>query len=86
MKTLTRELRDALTPTTAIDVLTSANVAFVERVAELNVMLVKGQIVQRSPVLAEMIESSEIALVGGMYDVESGAVEFFDSRMLMGAR
>ncbi len=62
----------------------SNNPEFVERVAELNVMLVKGQIMLRSPVLAEMIANSEIALIGGMYDVESGAVEFYDSRMLMG--
>ena len=55
---------------------TSSNAAFVERVAELNVLLVKEQIMERSPLLAEMVRHSEIALVGGMYDVESGAVEF----------
>ena len=64
---------------------TSANETFVERVAELNVMLVKRQIMQRSPLLARMVRSSEIAIVGGMYDVESGAVEFYDARMLHGA-
>lgn len=65
---------------------TSKNAEFVERVAELNVIHVKNQIVERSPVLAEMIEKGEIALIGGMYDVETGAVEFYDARMLMGAR
>jgi carbonic anhydrase len=65
---------------------TSANADFVERVAELNVLLVKQQILERSPVLAAMIENGEIALIGGMYDVETGAVEFYDSSMLMGAR
>jgi len=65
---------------------TSANAEFVERVAELNVLHVKQQILERSPVLADMIEKGEIALIGGMYDVETGAVEFYDSRMLMGAR
>ena len=65
---------------------TSANAEFVERVAELNVIHVKQQIVERSEVLASMIETGEIALIGGMYDVETGAVEFYDSRMLMGAR
>jgi len=57
----------------------------VERVAELNVMLVKRQIMARSPVLAEMVANSEIAIVGGMYDVESGAVSFYDEHMLIGA-
>jgi len=65
---------------------TSANAEFVERVAELNVIHVKQQIVERSEVLASMIETGAIALIGGMYDVETGAVEFYDSRMLMGAR
>ncbi len=61
------------------------NADFVERVAELNVMLVKSQIMQRSPLLAQMVRNSEIAVVGGMYDVESGAVDFYDARMLIGA-
>lgn len=63
----------------------SQNADFVERVAELNVILVKSQIMQRSPVLAQMVRNSEIAIVGGMYDVESGAVDFYDARMLIGA-
>jgi carbonic anhydrase len=64
---------------------TSNNSVFVERVAELNVMLVKRQIMERSPLLAEMIENSELALVGGMYDVDSGAVTFYHERMLLGS-
>ena len=64
---------------------TSANAAFVERVAELNVLLVKTQVMERSPLLADMVARSEIAIIGGMYDVESGAVDFYDARMLMGA-
>lgn len=65
---------------------TSNNLEFVERVARLNVLLVKQHITERSPILAKMIEDAEIALIGGMYDVASGAVEFYDDRMLMGAR
>jgi len=63
----------------------SKNTEFVERVAELNVMLVKRQIMEWSPLLAEMVANSEIAIVGGMYDVESGAVSFYDEHMLIGA-
>ncbi len=63
----------------------SQNAEFVERVAELNVMLVKSQIMQRSPVLSQMVRASEIAIVGGMYDVDSGAVDFYDARILIGA-
>ncbi|MEY4957695.1 MAG: hypothetical protein RL409_1952 [Gemmatimonadota bacterium] len=62
----------------------SSNAEFVERVAEQNVLLVKRQVLERSPLLAAMILDSQIALVGGMYDVDSGEVEFYDSRMLLG--
>lgn len=60
--------------------------AFIERVATRNVLQVKQQVVERSTVLASMIETSEIALLGGMYDVDTGAVEFYDALMLMGNR
>ena len=64
---------------------TSANADFVERVAANNVLLVKRQILERSPILGDMIRASQLALVGGMYDVDSGAVEFYDSQMVIGA-
>jgi carbonic anhydrase len=63
----------------------SKNAAFVERVAELNVLQVKKQILERSPLLAEMVRNSEIAVVGGMYDIDSGAVDFYDAKILIGA-
>lgn len=56
----------------------SGNLDFVERVADLNVRHVIAQITERSPVIAEMIRNGEIALVGGMYDVETGVVAFYD--------
>jgi len=54
------------------------NPVFVNNVAMLNVRLVIEQIAERSPVLAEMIIRNEIALVSGMYDVETGYVDFFN--------
>lgn len=62
-----------------VDNRTSGNAEFVERVALHNVQLVQQQIVERSDVLAAMLESGELALVGGMYDVETGAVDFHDA-------
>jgi carbonic anhydrase len=61
----------------------SKNADFVERVAELNVLLVKEQIQARSPVLREMLEHGQIALAGGMHDVETGAVTFYEDRIVM---
>ncbi|MBC8086597.1 MAG: carbonic anhydrase [Phycisphaerae bacterium] len=84
---LLRKIDDAIAiETETLSDRTSENAEFVERVARLNVLLVKRQITERSSVLAEMIENSEIALVGGMYDVNSGSVEFYYDRILMGAR
>lgn len=60
----------------------SGNAAFVERVAALNVKMVMEQVTDRSPILAAMLEQQEIALIGGMYDVETGAVEFYDALVM----
>lgn len=63
----------------------SKNAEFVEKVASINVMLVKTQIIARSPVLAKMIDDGQLALVGAMYDVDTGAVQFYDDHMLLGS-
>jgi carbonic anhydrase len=57
---------------------TSKNPEFVDQVAEANVRLVMQQIRDRSPVLREMFDSGQIGLVGGMYDLSTGEVHFFD--------
>jgi carbonic anhydrase len=57
---------------------TSKNLEFVDKVSEANVNLVMQQIRERSPILREMIESNQIGLVGGMYDLATGEVHFFD--------
>jgi carbonic anhydrase len=36
------------------------------------------QIRERSPILREMIDQNQIGLVGGMYDLSTGEVHFFD--------
>ncbi len=83
---LLRKIDDAIAlETETVGDRTSANAEFVERVAEQNVLLVKQQILERSPLIAEMIRAEQLALIGGMYDVDSGAVDFYDSRMLLGA-
>jgi len=65
---------------------TSRNAEFVQRVALNNVKLVERQVLERSPLLAEMLDKGDIALLGGMYDVETGAVEFYDVMIATGAR
>ena len=56
----------------------SKNLQFVDKVAEANVRLVMQQIRERSPILREMLDHGQIGLVGGMYDLSTGEVHFFD--------
>jgi carbonic anhydrase len=60
----------------------SSNSEFVENVASINVRLVKKQILERSPVIKEMVANDEIAIIGGMYDVETGVVDFYEKEMI----
>jgi carbonic anhydrase len=57
---------------------TSKNYQFVDQVSEENVKLVMKEIRERSPILSEMLDKGEISLVGGMYDLSTGEVHFFD--------
>jgi carbonic anhydrase len=56
----------------------SKNLEFVDDVARANVRLVMQQIGERSPILREMIDQNQISLNGGMYDLSTGEVHFFD--------
>ncbi|MGF1559170.1 MAG: carbonic anhydrase family protein [Flavobacteriaceae bacterium] len=55
----------------------SGNIEFVDRVAAKNVLLTIENIRQRSRILSEMEEDGEIKIVGGMYDISSGSVDFY---------
>ncbi|HTY87004.1 MAG TPA: carbonic anhydrase family protein [Candidatus Acidoferrum sp.] len=57
---------------------TSKNLGFVDQVSEANVHLVMQQVRERSPILREMIDQGQIGLVGGMYDLATGEVKFYD--------
>ena len=58
---------------------TSKNYSFVDQVSEANVRLVMKEIPEHSPILREMIDKGEIKLVGGMYDLSTGKVQFYDN-------
>ena len=55
----------------------SANAGFVQAVAEMNVQLTMKKLLDRSVVLREMVDKSELGLVGAMYDVTTGKVMFY---------
>ena len=56
----------------------SSNIEFVNNVAEKNVHLTIDKIKADSEVLDKMVQNNEINIVGGMYDVQSGAVTFYE--------
>ncbi|ADY29032.1 MULTISPECIES: carbonic anhydrase family protein [Cellulophaga] len=56
----------------------SKNLEFVDNVAAKNVQLTIDRIVAESEVLADMQSKGEIKIVGAMYDINSGAVTFFE--------
>ena len=47
-----------------------------DQVSEVNVRRTVNDILERSPILKELQEKGEIAVVGAMYDVENGKVTF----------
>ena len=57
---------------------TSGNLDFVNTVAEKNVELTIENIRKDSPVLKEMEDSGAIKIIGGMYDISTGEVHFFE--------
>jgi len=64
---------------------TSTNPDFVAKVTEIQVKRSVETIVEQSIVLREMIEKEEIALIGAIYDVETGSVEFLEETLMFGA-
>jgi carbonic anhydrase len=57
----------------------SNNSVFVEKVAEINVKRTVHAIVERSPILKEMLENGEIKLVGGVHEISTGEVTFYEN-------
>src|SRR3984893_7739875 len=57
---------------------TSKNYAFVDAVARKNVEMTVADIRKDSPVLAEIEAKGRVKMAGAMYNLETGAVEFFD--------
>lgn len=56
----------------------SGNGTFVENVAELNVSLSVKNILLKSPIIAEMVKNGDIGIVGGIHDITTGEVKFFE--------
>ena len=57
------------------------NSVFVENVATINVKQTVQAIMERSPILREMINSGQIGIIGGMHDISTGEVQFYPETM-----
>jgi carbonic anhydrase len=62
---------------TEIENRSSSNAAFVEKVASINVKRTVTAIMERSPILKEMIQNGEIGIIGGIHNIANGEVAFF---------
>jgi len=63
--------------TTNIEKRNSKNEKFVENVASINVKRSVKNIIERSFILEQMVENGEIGVIGSMYNIETGKVEFY---------
>ncbi len=62
---------------------TSSNEAFVENVASINVKRSVEQIIERSYILEQMLEKGQIGIVGAMYNIANGKVEFYSDAIFI---
>jgi len=63
---------------TTLDNRNSGNASFVENVTALNVSSSLKNILLKSPIIAEMVKNEEIIIVGGVHDISTGEVNFFE--------
>lgn len=64
---------------------TSKNKPFVENVARINVLRSVRAVVERSFILEQLVEQGKIAVVGGMHNLETGVVDFYEDASIFTA-
>ena len=77
---LLEKIKPALSATIYSGERTAKNYGFVDAVASKNVELNIADIRKRSPVLAELESANAIRIAGAMYNLETGAVDFYPLR------
>ena len=68
--------------TTVLQNRNSNNDEFVEKVTSINVKRTVKAIIERSPILNEMIKNGEIDIVGGTHDITTGKVVFYGETLV----
>jgi len=57
---------------------TSSNAEFVQRVVETNARQTAADILERSPVIRELVDDGQLMVVPAVYDIETGRVDWLD--------
>lgn len=78
LTSLLSNLKEAVdsTPSVGTGSRKSDNELFVDKVAERNVVITAKRIVDKSPVIKDLVDQGKVLIVGAMYDVASGKVNF----------
>jgi carbonic anhydrase len=71
--------------TTTTENRNSGNSVFVENVATINVKRTAKSIMERSPIIKELVESGKIGIVGGTHDIATGEVNFYPDTIMFGS-
>lgn len=61
----------------------SGNDGFVEKVSTINVKRTVQAIIERSPILKQMLESGAIGIIGGTHDIATGEVSFYADTLII---
>jgi carbonic anhydrase len=74
---LLQKIKPAIDATTYLGERVSSNYAFVDEVAKTNVKATIDRIRQGSQVLSDLEKNGQVKLIGAMYNLKGGSVEFF---------
>ena len=72
------KIKPAIEKETSESIRNSSNDNFVQKVTELNVHEVVDLIREKSPVLRELLDTNAIGIIGGVHDISTGEVQFFE--------
>jgi carbonic anhydrase len=61
----------------------SGNDNFVEKVSAINVKRTVNAILERSPILKDMIENGVIGIIGGVHEISTGQVTFYEDTLVI---
>lgn len=61
----------------------SKNSEFVEKVSTINVKRTVNDILERSPVLKDMIDKGQVGIVGATHDIKTGKIHFYEDTLIL---